>query len=221
MIKQIMKNNKGITDIDGDVSLTHPGFCYHSGFDFGPEMLKERAYCKFVNNLLEDAKTVIDLGCGSAALALCFPNDVTYIGIDANPDAGGYTKEPNQSNSYYIVADVTRPFKLDPPVQADLLISIQFFEHIEKQHINFVIERTKDLVKVTGRLFLLIDNLENPAHLIRHERTWWTRKFKDVGLYPINNQRHLDLIREHRERQPKAWRVNEKHHMLFYLRRTR
>lgn len=233
-IRQILPENKGIEDINEDVraalpsileghtpdnmtdSPSKPGFKYHSSFDFNHDNIG--TFCAVINRLVEeaDAKTVIELGCGSGILATCLPKHISYLGLDGNPDSGMFIKQLDQYNKHLIVLDYTREFILEPPPLADVMFSFDFFEHLEEDKTDFAIQKTGELLKPGGLAFFIIDRLPLPEHINIKPYEWWDEKFRRIaGWEPWDGG--AEFLEFYHENKPPHWAQNtEWHNFMLY-----
>lgn len=177
MYKQVLKDNKGITDIVEDRSETRKGFLYHSSFDFNHETIGN--FYKVINRMVESKPngTIVEMGCGSSIIAPYLPRTMTYVGLDGNPDSGVFARELNDPRCVNIVLDLTKEYKIEPNLEADFFISFDFFEHMEPENIDFVINKAEKLLAVGGKAFLIVDSMDLDEHLIQKPRQWWLDKF--------------------------------------------
>jgi hypothetical protein len=84
-------------------------------------------YLRLVRRFAPEAKTVVDLGAGTADLLDALPADVTTIAVDLNIKHLAY--ERGRSRALRVVADATRlPFR---DASADIVTSSHFFHHFE------------------------------------------------------------------------------------------
>ncbi len=70
---------------------------------------------------------VLDLGCGTGVLGRALPKDVTCLGIDSAPSLIEQAQREDRSPIHtYMVADVTRPLKIDADfTHAALILALQ------------------------------------------------------------------------------------------------
>lgn len=215
--EQLNKENTGITDIHGDFSLTRKGFIVHSSFDFGHHNLG--SFCKVVNRFVAKPEaTVVELGCGSTVLATCLPEEATYVGLDANPGAGMYVKELKQDNKQVIILDLTKDFSIWPPLQADYVLSFDFFEHIEYAHIDILQRQIEPLLAVGGKAFFIIDTIDLPEHLIRESEEWWTSKFAQ-NCPSWKKVEDPELQKFYLQNVPPHWKPNVPHQWVLFFER--
>ena len=219
-IKQTNPNNIGITDVKNDKSLTRPGWIEHSGWDFTPELLGD--FCIFLKNVLPEKNkyTVIEFGCGSGVMTRCLPESVFYLGLDANQKAGPEIKKLNDPKKQFIAVDLTAPFTLEPPIKADIIMSFDFFEHIEEFNLEPVIKAVDNLLKKDGYFFSIIDRFPLPEHITNKPIVWWLDIFKrytnwkliDACASGYNNNSFLWT--QYEALRPKFWQGNVKHQMF-------
>jgi SAM-dependent methyltransferase len=221
MIKQIDAENKGIEDVSNDRSLTHRGYVHHSGFDFVPDNRGE--FCKFIQAMIPQKEdlVVVEFGCGSGVLVQCLPEDCLYIGLDGNIEGGPFIKELDNPKKLHIPVDLTKDFELSPPVLADIVMSFDFFEHINEEHINKVISHFDRLLKPGGRFISLIDTIPLDEHVTIRPIEWWDSVFYSqtkwkplcVGCasYNADDPSWQLFIQYH----PPFWSGNINHQMLF------
>ena len=202
--RQMNEDNVGIIDIENNRSLSRKGYVHHSGTEFSPELLG--TFCSFLSEFVKD-KFVVELGCGSGVLSKCCKR---YIGLDANKDAGNYCE------GEFIVADLTKPVIFKPPIEADLAISFDFFEHIEEDLVDVVLFNTNNMLKNGGEIFFVIDNFDElEEHITIKPVSWWQQRFKKIGwtelpIDPKFKQSYMDNMPIHW----KKW-LKQNYHVLF------
>jgi len=208
IIKQIVENNIGITDVVNDGSLTYKGYVHHSGFDFVPELLGN--FCKFINEFcnrfgITDNSKIIEFGCGSGVLVNCFPNDCLYVGLDGNLEGGKFIKEKNNKNKNFISVDLTKDFCLEPYLKYDALFSFDFMEHLDLENISIVLNHMDNLLNKNGIMLSLIDTIELEAHRSNHPLPWWIDKINS-----LTNWQLVDACWRHQNRESYWWQLFEK-----------
>ena len=167
--------NQGILDYDPadpNHSLTHKGYAHHSGTEFTEEWIGP--FGEWFREFAGDDLVVVELGCGSGILSrYC----TAYIGLDGNVEAG------NECVGEFYAVDLTVPYGFDPPVQADLIVSFNFLEHIDADLIPRLLRQADQLLRPGGRLFLVADKStqETGEHVTIMEEDWWDSKFQAVG----------------------------------------
>lgn len=130
-----------------------------------------------------NAKEVIDYGCGSSSFKSNLPDDADYTVYEYDPGIPG--KEG-----------------LHTP--KDFLISIDVLEHVEPELIDNVIQQIASSIKVQGYLTIamypamrILQDGRN-AHLIVEEMPWWVEKLSKyldiISIKKTNGQ--LDVIAE-------------------------
>jgi SAM-dependent methyltransferase len=220
-IRQTNKENQGITDIQHDVSLTRKGFIDHSAVDFTPDALGD--FCVFFKKMLpdKDSYTIIEFGCGSGVMATCLPKEVFYLGLDANHRAGPEAIKLNDPNKQFLVADLTAPFTLDPPLEADIIISFDFFEHIEEHNLRNVINSADQLLKKGGSFFSIIDKYPLPEHITRKPIQQWINIFNEYTNWELVDAcaeeycTNKELWEEYKKLKPPFWTAVFLHQMLL------
>jgi SAM-dependent methyltransferase len=233
-IRQILPENKGIEDINETVraalpqileghipanmtdSPSKPGFKYHSSFDFNHTNVG--TFGAVINWLIAEAEaqTVIELGCGSGILADFLPPATNYLGLDGNPDAGMFVKQMNQDNKHVIILDYTKDFILDPPPLADLMISFDFFEHLEEDRTDFVVQKTGELLRPGGLAFFIIDRLPLPEHINIKPYEWWDEKFRRIAGWTPWEKRD-EFLEFYHKNKPPHWAQNTQwHNFMLY-----
>ena len=177
MYKQVIPENIGITDVVEDRSEKHKGFLYHSSFDFNHETIG--TFHKVINKMVEDRPygTMVEVGCGSSIIAQYLPNTMTYVGLDGNQDSGVFARELGREDRVSLVLDLTEEFRIEPELQGDFLISFDFYEHMEPDKIDYVIQKSENLLARGGKAFLIIDTIPGDTHLIIESKEWWLGKF--------------------------------------------
>ena len=65
-----------------------------------------------IKNILRDAPSILDVGCGQGVLARHIPKGSTYLGIDASPSLIKAAKEKSPPNCEFQVVDACKPWSL-------------------------------------------------------------------------------------------------------------
>ena len=194
--RQTNEDNKGIVDLadDNNHSLTRQGYLHCSGTEFTPELLG--GFGDFISRLVGDG-FVVELGCGSAVISAFCPGG--YLGLDGNREAGNHCK------GEFFAVDLIKPVDFDPPVQADWLLSFNFFEHIEEQFIDNLLENADKLLKPGGKVFLLIDTIDNgPEHVTLKGEAWWDERLRK---YWVKEEVSAEFKKDYLRSVPKHWKI--------------
>jgi hypothetical protein len=136
--------------------------------------------------LSNDAKEVLDYGCGSSSFKNNIPKDAPYKVYEYDPGIEG--KEGVQTPK-------------------DFLICIDVLEHVEPNLIDNVIKQIADSIKIQGYLTIamypamrILQDGRN-AHLIIEDMPWWVNKLSQylsiLSITKTNQQ--LDVIVENKK----------------------
>ncbi len=120
-----------------------------------------------VLRLLGQPKSVLDLGCGNGILARYLPKETHYMGIDAAPSLiKAAKKNDTVSNHQYLLADITKPFKLEAHrfSHATLILAAQNLEFPLKAFQN-----AKNYLEPGGKFILVVNH---PCFRIPRQSSW-------------------------------------------------
>lgn len=194
--RQTNESNIGIVDLadDHNHSRTRQGYLHCSGTEFHPELLG--GFGDFIARLVGGG-FVVELGCGSAVISAHCKGG--YLGLDGNVDGG------NHCTGEFFAVDLTSTIGFDPPVEADFLLSFNFFEHIEEDRVDAVLQNADKLLKPGGQVFFLIDLIYNgPEHVTLKEDDWWHERLQK---YWIRDEVTEDFRQDYLRNAPVHWKI--------------
>ena len=124
-----------------------------------------------------DPKSVLEVGCGEGHLVkLMLDRGIEATGMDISPDAGMLIRDN------FVVSDARLPFPF-PDKSFDLVLSRDFFEHVEEELIDQVYNEMK---RVGKNVTALISFKKGEGHLTVEDHDWWSAKLP--GCLVWNNQ---------------------------------
>ena len=126
-------------------------------------------------------KRVLDVGCGWGTLVeilrLC---RIKAVGIDYAPDLRSIWR----TKKYFKVADA-KAIPSPKKWKYDVVISMDFWEHIPEEDIDQVLSEMKRV----GKVILAVIDFERQLteeqekyHVTNKSKTWWTKKLKGVRI---------------------------------------
>lgn len=129
-----------------------------------------------IKKWLNDATSVLDLGCGNGILTTILPKDCVYTGIDLSPSL---IKAAKNRKKDFLIADITKPLQLEHKYShAVILLALQNLEHPEK-----ALENCAKHLDYQGHLLIV---LNHPCFRIPRQTSWGVDKEKKIQYRRID-----------------------------------
>ncbi len=111
---------------------------------------------------------LLDIGCGTAEILDCLPDNLTYVGFDASNDYIKMAKEKYQDRNAQFFAKLVTDSNLGDFEPFDIVIATGILHHLEDDEVIHLFSLAKKFLKPDGRI-ITIDPcyLENQRTLAR------------------------------------------------------
>ncbi len=130
----------------------------------------KKARKEFVNKYMQVSPNnrLLDIGCGTAEILDCLPDNLTYVGFDASNDYIKMAKEKYQDRNAQFFAKLVTDSNLGDFEPFDIVIATGILHHLEDDEVIHLFSLAKKFLKPDGRI-ITIDPcyLENQRTLAR------------------------------------------------------
>lgn len=118
-------------------------------------------------------KSVLDIGCGEGYLvSFLREKGIDAFGMDFSDSAGSLIKE------WFIKQDARERFPFKDK-EMDLVVSMDFFEHLREEDIDKVYSEMK---RVGKKVIAIICFKKGEGHISIHKKNWWQNKLPKVEI---------------------------------------
>jgi len=125
---------------------------------------------EFINKYMQvnPNNRLLDIGCGTAEILDCLPDNLTYVGFDASNDYIKMAKEKYQDRNAQFFAKLVTDSNLGDFEPFDIVIATGILHHLEDDEVIHLFSLAKKFLKPDGRI-ITIDPcyLENQRTLAR------------------------------------------------------
>ncbi|QEU05640.1 class I SAM-dependent methyltransferase [Pseudomonas oryzihabitans] len=190
-----------------EVKTSHP-IAYESNDHLNPDSTLEGIYrntifVKHCMDVLGKHFNTLDLGTGSGGIVFeFFMSGINSIGIDGSDfckkhNIGYWPLIPNK----LYTCDITKPYIInssqsEEKAEFDLITMWEVLEHIQEDKLDFLLKNIVLHLKSDGYFMGSIsfvpyeDEDGNPYHVTLKPKSWWVKKFDDIGLVWLEPDQH-------------------------------
>ncbi|APQ12468.1 hypothetical protein BJP27_13515 [Pseudomonas oryzihabitans] len=204
-----------------DVKTSYP-IAYESNDHLNPDSTLEGIYrntvfVKHCIDVLGKDFSALDLGTGSGGIVFEFiMNGINSLGIDGSDFCkkhkfGYWSLTPKNFHT----CDLTKPYTIsslakNAKAEFDLITMWEVLEHISEDKLDFLLGNIMLHLKSNGYFIGSIsfvpyeDGNGNPYHVTLKPKSWWRKKFDDLGLVWLETSEHpFDVTRFPRGNGPR------------------
>lgn len=138
---------------------------------------------------------VLDVGCGGGQFVKdCFDAGHLAVGIDGSDYSKLHRRAAwREIPEYLFTCDASKPFQVKcdgSPMKFDVITTWEFFEHVETQDVDAIINQIKKHLHIDGIWINSINGKSCMAggreyHQTIQPRKWWVRRFVENGLVEL------------------------------------
>lgn len=157
-------------------------------------------YRKKLKKVVEDAESLLDVGCGNDSPIGSFSQNLYCVGVDAFKPSIKKSKEKNIHDKYYNidVLDISKQFESG---SFDVVLASDLIEHLEKKDGNELINKMEKIAKkkviiLTPNGFLKQGEFDNNPWQV-HKSGWSIKEMESKGYEVIGINRWKPLRGEY------------------------
>lgn len=204
-----------------EVKTSYP-IAYESNDHLNPDstlegICRNTVFVKHCIDVLGKNFNALDLGTGSGGIVFEFTmNGISSLGIDGSDfcKKHNYGYWPLIPNNFY-TCDITKPYTISSlaektKAEFDLITMWEVLEHIQEDRLDFLLRNIMLHLKSNGYFIGSIsfvpyeDGNGNPYHVTLKPKSWWAKKFGDLGLVWLELSEHpFDVTRFPRGNGPR------------------
>ncbi len=160
-------------------------------YDFSQYILRSwESRQKFVAEFMrpKPGERILDIGCGTGSIVKHL-SDVTYLGVDANPNYIAAARCRYGARATFQVRDVAELDDL-PTAGFDLAIALGVMHHLDDRTVSRTLAHVARLLQPSGRLVS-----HDPVWVT--DQSWWSRTFVsfDRGRHVRSDVELIQLLR--------------------------
>jgi len=144
---------------------------------------RDAAYLKKLEEELNEADSVLDLGCGSKSPLRYLNKKIFSIGVGLAPESIKRSKELKIHDRYYLM-DVLDIDKVFSPKSFDAVLALDLIEHLPKQKGRLLIDKMEKVARKKVIIFTpngFVEQQVKGLPLQRHKSGWAYTEMRELG----------------------------------------